>query len=33
VLALAINLLLIAIGLGAAFTLPVREYPDVDPPV
>jgi multidrug efflux pump len=33
VLALAINLLLIAIGLGAAFTLPIREYPDVDPPV
>ncbi len=33
VLALAVNLLLIAIGLGAAFTLPVREYPAVDPPV
>ena len=28
----AINLLLIAIGLGAAFLLPVREYPDIDPP-
>ncbi len=22
-----------AIGLGAALTLPVREYPDIDPPV
>ncbi|MGK7867724.1 efflux RND transporter permease subunit [Falsiroseomonas sp. E2-1-a20] len=33
VLALAFNLLLVAIGIGAAFTLSVREYPDVDPPV
>ncbi|WP_135468492.1 efflux RND transporter permease subunit [Crenalkalicoccus roseus] len=33
VLAAALNLLLIAIGLGAALTLPVREYPAVDPPV
>jgi multidrug efflux pump len=33
VLALAINLLLIAIGIGAALTLPVREYPAIDPPV
>ncbi|NKE44057.1 efflux RND transporter permease subunit [Roseomonas frigidaquae] len=33
VAALAFNLLLIAIGIGAAFTLSVREYPDVDPPV
>lgn len=33
VLAAALNLLLIAIGLGAAVTLPVREYPAVDPPL
>ncbi|MBP0443602.1 efflux RND transporter permease subunit [Roseomonas sp. SSH11] len=33
VLAACLNLLLIAIGVGAAFTLPVREYPDIDPPV
>ena len=32
VLAAALNLLLIAIGLGALSTLPVREYPSVDPP-
>ncbi len=33
VFAIALNLLLVAIGLGAALTLPVREYPDIDPPV
>lgn len=32
VLALAFNLLLVAIGIGAAFSLSVREYPAVDPP-
>lgn len=33
VLAACVNLLLIAIGVGAALVLPVREYPDIDPPV
>lgn len=33
VLAASVNLLLIAIGLGAAAYLPVREFPDVAPPV
>jgi multidrug efflux pump len=32
VLAVAANLLLIAIGIGAAFFLPIREYPNIDPP-
>lgn len=32
ILAVSINLLLIALGLAAIFTLPVREYPDIDPP-
>ncbi|WAJ28753.1 efflux RND transporter permease subunit [Antarcticirhabdus aurantiaca] len=32
ILAASINLLLIAIGLGALFALPIREFPDVDPP-
>ncbi len=32
VLAAALNLLLVAIGLGAAFFLPIREYPNIDPP-
>lgn len=32
ILAASINLLLIALGLAAIFTLPVREYPDIDPP-
>jgi hypothetical protein len=33
VLAACLNLLLIAIGLAAILTLPIREYPDIDPPV
>lgn len=33
VLAAAINLLLIAVGIGCALVLPVREYPQVDPPI
>lgn len=32
ILVAAVNLLLIAVGLGAALTLPIREFPDVDPP-
>lgn len=32
ILAASLNLLLIALGLGALLTLPVREYPDIDPP-
>ena len=33
VLIAALNLLLIAVGIGALLLLPVREYPQVDPPV
>lgn len=33
VLATVLNLLIIAIGLVALLKLPVREYPDIDPPV
>lgn len=32
ILAAAVNLLLIALGLAALFILPVREYPNIDPP-
>ena len=32
ILAASLNLLLIALGLAAIFTLPIREYPDIDPP-
>lgn len=32
VLTAAINLLLIALGLAAIVALPIREYPDIDPP-
>lgn len=32
ILAASLNLLLIAIGLAAIFSLPIREYPDIDPP-
>lgn len=32
ILAVSINLLLIAMGLAALLTLPIREYPDIDPP-
>lgn len=32
ILAASFNLLLIAIGIGAILSLPIREFPDVDPP-
>ncbi|KAA2235162.1 efflux RND transporter permease subunit [Salinarimonas soli] len=32
VLAVSANLILIAVGIGAAFFLPIREYPNIDPP-
>ncbi|WP_279482837.1 efflux RND transporter permease subunit [Aureimonas sp. SK2] len=32
ILAASFNLLLIAVGIGAALSLPIREFPDVDPP-
>ena len=33
VFATVINLLLITFGIVAFLTLPLREYPDIDPPV
>jgi multidrug efflux pump len=32
ILAASLNLLLIALGIGALLSLPIREYPDIDPP-
>lgn len=32
ILAASFNLLLIAVGIGAMLSLPIREFPDVDPP-
>ncbi|RIX98451.1 efflux RND transporter permease subunit [Aureimonas flava] len=32
ILAASFNLLLIAVGIGAILSLPIREFPDVDPP-
>lgn len=33
VLAGVLSLLLIVLGIGAALQLPIREYPDIDPPI
>lgn len=33
VLALVLNLLLVVFGLTSFFSLPLREYPDIDPPI
>ena len=33
VFATVLSLLLVILGLAALFTLPVRQYPDIDPPV
>ena len=32
ILAASLNLVLIALGIAALFGLPIREYPDIDPP-
>ncbi|PJC70884.1 MAG: hypothetical protein CO017_03020, partial [Zetaproteobacteria bacterium CG_4_8_14_3_um_filter_59_5] len=33
VLALVLNLLLVVFGITSFFSLPLREYPDIDPPI
>jgi len=33
VLATVLSLLLVILGLAAFTTLPIRQYPDIDPPI